>query len=131
MHYELNLPETGVEPVYPKGCQILSLVRLPFRHSGMLSNVYPMSIKTSATSQKPFITPSYKLSISTQRAFRSIEQKSISQIFGNPSFSYQLKTIITKVDICEAFMSFVNVLRQTSVSFLRLSSFLVAFYTTK
>ena len=61
MHYELNLPETGVEPVYPKGCQILSLVRLPFRHSGMLSNVYPLSTKTSAISQKPFITPFYTL----------------------------------------------------------------------
>ena len=80
-----RIPETGVEPVYPKGCQILSLVRLPFRHSGMLSNVYPMSIKTSATSQKQFITPSYKLSISTQRAFQSIEQQLIRQIFGNPS----------------------------------------------
>lgn len=38
-----QIPETGVEPVYPKGCQILSLVRLPFRHSGMLSNLYPLS----------------------------------------------------------------------------------------
>ncbi len=51
------VPETGVEPVYPKGCQILSLVRLPFRHSGILSNVYPMSLKTSRQKKIPQILP--------------------------------------------------------------------------
>ncbi len=52
-----KIPETGVEPVYPKGCQILSLVRLPFRHSGMLSNVYPLSLKTSRQKKIPQILP--------------------------------------------------------------------------
>ena len=52
-----QIPETGVEPVYPKGCQILSLVRLPFRHSGLISNLYPLSWKTSGQTKKRHVFP--------------------------------------------------------------------------
>ena len=34
-----KVPEEGLEPSCPRGRQILSLVRLPFRHSGMWSRV--------------------------------------------------------------------------------------------
>lgn len=41
---ELMVPEVGVEPTCPYGRQILSLVRLPFRHSGNSNFVSAVTI---------------------------------------------------------------------------------------
>ena len=35
LFFNRKVPEEGLEPSCPRGRQILSLVRLPFRHSGM------------------------------------------------------------------------------------------------